>query len=580
MNIKKGISAAPGVAIGPALVLDTEEFRIPRRPLDPAQAPRQVELLDAALDASRQEVRELRAGAARSLGEKTAEIFTFHEAFIVDPVLRNDVVELIQRRCLGAAHAFSLVMNEKQRAFRAVAEPYLKERVKDLFDIEKRVLRHILGRAREDISKLTEPVVIVANDLPPSQVVTLDPRRILGLALNVGGSTSHTAILARMHGIPAVVGLADISGDVSASETVIVDGNNGIVVVDPDRETVEHYEAQRREQAAYELRLAKLRDLPAVTTDETRITLMGNIEFAGEAEQAVAAGAEGVGLYRTEFLFLSSDKLPGEEQQYEVYRSAVRGVAGRPITIRTMDLGAEKMADYLDRHKDHNPVLGLRSLRYCLQHLDLLKTHLRAILRAAAEGTVRIMFPMVTTIMELRQAKATLNDVMEDLEEEGIPYGRGIPIGIMVETPAAAMQCAAFARECQFLSLGTNDLTQYTLAVDRGNERVAHLYAPHHPAVLRLIRETVNAGRKASIPVSVCGEMAAVPIYTELLIGLGVRELSMSCKEIPEIKQIIRRTSLKRCRAIAGKVMKFDVDRQILNYLRDKLREINDEVPT
>ncbi len=581
MITKKGINASPGVAIGPALVLDTEEYRIPRRTIDPAQVPVEIRRLDAALETSREEVADLRVAAARKLGEKSSAIFAFHEEFIADKRLRNAVVELIEKYRYTAAYAFGQEMNRRQRMFRNVSDAYLKERVRDLFDIEKRVLRHILGRAREDIARLSEPVVIVAHDISPSQAIQLDRSHILGFALNVGGQTSHTAIIARMLGIPAVVALNDITSDIAGGETIVIDGTHGIVIADPDEQTVERYRQRQREYREFEAQLAELRDLPPITQDGERIELLANIELAAETRMAVDVAADGVGLYRTEFLFLGTDRAPSEEQQYEIFRSAVRHARGKPLTIRTMDLGAEKMADYLRDygavHHEHNPVLGLRSLRYCLTHLDLFKTHLRAILRAAVDGDVRIMFPMITTVLELRQAKSTLHDVMEDLEEDGIPFNRDIPVGMMVETPAAALLASAFAREVAFFSIGTNDLTQYTLAVDRSNERVAHLYSPHNPAVLKLVRDVIQAGRRTGVPVAMCGEMAGSPIYTELLLGLGLRQLSMAPKEIPEIKRIVRRTSIKRCQAIARKVMRFDADRQVVNFLRDKLREIAPE---
>ncbi len=572
MILKQGIKASPGVAIGPALVLDTEEYRIPRRLIDPSQIAAQVRTLDAALDASRQEVAEVRLAAARKLGGKTSEIFAFHEALIADPALRNAVVSLIEQQQFTAAYAFGQEMNRRQREFRGVNDPYLKERVRDLYDIEKRVLRHILGRTREDISKLTEPVVIVAHDLTPSQAVSLDRRHILGFAVDVGGATSHTSIIARMLGIPAVVGVQDLTAQVSGGDVVIIDGSHGIVVGNPDEETVAKYRRLEQEYREFEERLVELRDLPSVTRESTEIRLLANIELAQEARSAIEFGASGIGLYRTEFLFLSCNRMPTEEQQFEAFRGAVRHAQGRPITIRTMDLGADKMADYFGAGHDHNPALGLRSLRYCLQHLDLFKTHLRAILRASVEGDVRIMFPMITTTMELRQARATLQDVMEDLEEDGLRFRADVPVGIMIETPAAAMLASTFASEVSFMSIGTNDLTQYTLAVDRANERVAHLYCPHNPAVLRLIRDVIRAARRANCEVNLCGEMAGSPMYCELLLGLGLRQLSMAPKDIPEIKRVVRSTTIRRCEAIARKVLRFDADRQVLNFLRDETR--------
>jgi len=578
MILKTGISASPGVAIGPALVLDTEEYRVPRRTIDSSQVAAEIRALDAALETAREEMADLRVAAARRLGEKTSDIFAFHERFIADPQLRSTVVEVIERSRYTAAFAFGQEMRRQQRMFHGVADPYVKERVRDLYDMERRVMRHILGRAREDIAKLTEPVIIVAHDITPSQAVSFSREHILGFAISVGGQASHTAIIARMLGIPAVVALGDVTSDIGGGETVIIDGTHGIVVANPDAETVERYRGRQEEYRAFEIGLRELRDLPAITLDGVSVSLLANIELSTEAQAAMEAGAEGIGLYRTEFLFLGSERLPTEEEQYEDFCEAVRHTGGKPVVIRTIDLGADKLMDGMDTQHDHNPVLGLRSLRYCLQHLDMFKIHLRAILRASAEGDLRIMFPMISTLMELRQAKATLADVMEDLDEDGVPFRRDVPVGMMVETPAAALRAAAFAKEVSFLSIGTNDLTQYTLAVDRSNERVAHLYTPHNPAVLRLIREVVQCARRAKASVNLCGEMAGQPMYTLLLLGLGLRHLSMAPKDVGEIKKIIRSTTIYQCESVARKVLRFDAGRQVLNFLRDETRKIVPEL--
>jgi phosphotransferase system enzyme I (PtsI) len=576
MITKKGINASPGVAIGPALVLDTEEYRVPHRTIDPSQLAQQIRNLDAALVASRQEVNELRVAAARKLGDKTAVIFAFHEQYIADPKLRDSTAELIERRHFTAAYAFGQVMSERQRLFRNVADPYLKERVRDLYDIERRVMRHILGRNREDMGRLTEPVIIVANEITPSQAISFDRRHILGFAINVGGQTSHMSIIARMLGIPAVVALNDITTEVSGSETLIVDGTHGIVVANPDEQTVDRYRVRRRQYQQYATQLRGLRDEPAVTEDGTEVTLLANIEMPEEAHQAMETGAAGIGLYRTELLFLATPRMPTEEQQVDAFRDAVRAADGKPVVIRTMDLGADKLSASMGPQHDHNPALGLRSLRYCLLHLDMFKTHLRAILRASADGDVRLMFPMITTVMELRQAKATLADVMEDLDEEGVPFRRDLPVGIMIETPSAALMASAFVREASFFSIGTNDLTQYTLAVDRSNERVAHLFSSHSPAVIKLIHQVVRATRHRQTEVTLCGEMAGTPLYCQLLLGLGLRRLSMAPNDIPAIKRVVRATTIERCETIARRVSRFDSDRQVLNYLRDEYRALGD----
>lgn len=571
MITKKGINASPGVAIGPAFVLDTEEYRIPRRSVPAAQVPEELRRLDAALAASREEVGELRTAAARKLGEKTSAIFAFHEHLIADPKIRSSTIELIEGQKFTAAYAYAQVMNQRRKAFLTVSDPYLKERARDFQDIEKRVLRHILGKAREDIARLTEPVIIVAHDITPSLAVSLDPKRVLGFAINVGGQTSHMAIISRMQGIPAVVALSDITGDVAGGETLIVDGTHGIVFIGPTPEMEERYQARRREYQRVETELRRLRDEPAITQDGTRIQLSANIEVPEDARIALDLGAEGIGLYRTELLFLSHGRLPSEEEQFATFKDAVEAAAGKPIVIRTIDLGADKLLPGVSIGHEHNPAVGLRSLRFCLKHLDMFKTHLRAILRASAFGDARIMFPMITTLMELRQAKSLLADTMEDLEEEGQEFRPDLPIGMMIETPAAAMMADVFAPEVAFMSLGTNDLTQYVLAVDRGNERVAHLYSPHNPAVLRLIAQVVQAGRTNSTAVSLCGEMASAPVYGQLLIGLGLRHLSMAPKDVLTIKKLVRMTTLERCEAVAQKALSFDEDRQVLSFLRDEM---------
>lgn len=574
MITKKGIPASPGVAIGPALVLDTEEYRIPHRVVRASEVHAQIRALDDALASSRNEIREFSTAVSAKFGQKAASIFAFHEHFLADRQLRGNVVELIEKHHYTAAYAFCQEMNRQQRMFLAVTDPYIRERVEDLFDIERRVLRHILGRAREDISRLTEPVVIVAHDMTPSQAAGLNREQILGIAIDVGGQTSHTVILARMLGIPAVVGLHDIASDISGGELVVVDGTHGIAVANPDDEALARYRAQATEYHKFEESLVELRDLPAVTRDGTAVTLMANIELAAEARSAMETGSQGIGLYRTEFIFLSAATQPTEDEQFEILQTAVRHAGGKPITIRTADFGADKHIPWLALPKEDNPFLGLRSIRYCLANLDFFKAHLRAILRASAFGDVRIMFPMITTLMELRQAKSVLADVMEDLDDHAIPYRADAPIGIMVETPAAAMTSGAFAREVQFMSIGTNDLTQYTLAVDRGNVDVAYLYAPHSPPVLALIQMVVTHARRANIGVHLCGEMAGNPLYCQLLLGMGLRHLSMPPKNIPEIKKIVRSTTIRKCQSIAKRVMEFDADRQVLNYLRDETRKI------
>ena len=396
--------------------------------------------------------------------------------------------------------------------------------------------------------------------------------------MDAGGLTSHTAIVVRSMGIPAVMGLKDVSTEVSESDTVILDGTKGLVIIRPDEEMLTEYRAEERRMRAFVTGLIELRDKPAVTQDGIRVALVSNIEFPHEAETSVEKGTEGIGLYRTEFLYLRSEVEPTEEEHYEAYRSVVRALGDRPVTIRTLDLGADKYTQSQSREPERNPFLGLRSIRYCLQNLELFKVQLRAILRASAEGDVRLMFPLISGLMELRQAKIVLGDAMEDLEEMDVPFRRDIPIGIMVETPAAALQIKELLKEVDFVSIGTNDLVQYTLAVDRGNERVASLYTASHPAVLRMLRDIVRSAQRAEVECGLCGEMAGEPMYVLLLLGIGLRHFSMAPNDIPEIKKAIRSTSVAYAARVAKRALSFDTDRQVTNYLRDETRKISPEL--
>jgi phosphotransferase system enzyme I (PtsI) len=397
---------------------------------------------------------------------------------------------------------------------------------------------------------------------------------ISGIATDAGGRTSHTAIVARALGIPAVVGLEDITSSVNAKDTVIVDGNRGLIIINPDKEQLDEYEGYVQRIRDLELKLGDLSQLPAETLDGEPIKLSANIEFATEIPGAQARGAVGVGLYRTEYLFLSTETEPDEETQFNAFKEAIETLNGQPITIRTLDLGADKYTQKQAMNPEPNPFLGCRSIRYCLQNLTMFKTHLRAILRASAFGEVRIMFPLITNMMELRQARMILNDVMEDLEDEGLDFDRDVKIGIMIEVPSAALMAKHFVREVDFFSIGTNDLVQYTLAVDRANEHVASLYSAAHPAVIGLIKDVLRAAKRGSIETSLCGEMAGEVQYTMLLLGMGLRHFSMTPQAIPAVKQIIRAVTLKDCERVARRVSSYDSERQVLNYLREETRKI------
>jgi phosphotransferase system enzyme I (PtsI) len=460
-----------------------------------------------------------------------------------------------------------------------MTDPLLVERIRDVQDIERRLLRHILGESREDIAHLTQPVILVAHDLTPTQTAQLAHTKVVGVALDAGAATSHTAILLRSWGKPGVIGLNDIGTRVSGGDQVIIDGTNQLVIANPDGATLGDYQSRLADFQRLTGELSELRDLPAVTRDGHQVYLQANIEFPQEAAVGILKGSDGVGLYRTEFLFLRNAASPSEEEQYEAYCEAIRGASGRTVTIRTFDLGADKYTQQRRYEQERNPMLGLRSIRYSLQNLDMFKVQLRAILRAAVIGNVRLMFPLINSLMEFRQAKMTVHDAMEDLEDAGLPVSKDIPIGMMIETPAAVVQVAEFCREVGFVSIGTNDLIQYMLAVDRGNERVSPLYTASHPAVLRAVRDTVRVCSRSEVDCSLCGEMAGQPLYTLFLVGAGLRTLSMAPANIPEVKKLIRLMTLSQAQRVARKALSFETDRQVTNYLRDETRKLLPEDP-
>ncbi|MEO6435210.1 MAG: phosphoenolpyruvate--protein phosphotransferase [Tepidisphaeraceae bacterium] len=574
MEIKKGIGVSPGVVIGTAVVLDAEDLVVPKRRVEPEETPAEIERLGKAIAESSAELIELRDGVVAKHGKEIGGIFDFHLGLLRDRSLLKQIVAEITGNNSSAEYAVSTVTRLNAQTFLQMQDKYFSERVKDIYDLERRVLRHLIGAKREDLSHLTRDVVVIAHDMLPSQTAQLDKLHVKGFATDVGGRTSHTAIVARAMGIPAVVGLGDITAEVSGGDTVIIDGNGGVLIINPDAEQlIEHRELERK-QVKFEAELNTLSALPGRTLDGHELSLWANIEFPDDIEPAIARGAGGVGLYRTEFLYLASETEPTEEDHYKAYAESVRRLNGKPLVIRTLDLGADKQTQARAANPERNPFLGDRSIRMCLHDIPMFKRQLRAILRASTLGDVRIMFPMITTLMELRQAKMVLKDVEEELEDDGIGYRDDMPIGIMIEVPAAAVMASHFAKEVNFFSIGTNDLVQYTLAVDRTNERVAGLFCPAHPAVLGLIRDVIRAGTRAGIGVSVCGEMAGDPLYTLLLLGLGLNTFSMNGPDIPEVKKIIRSTTLEHARQVARKVMSFDSERQVMHFLREETRKI------
>jgi len=575
MEIKRGIPVSPGVAIGPALVLDTEWFRIPQRFIEGDHLADELQRLKHALGVAAEEARGHQQAVNSKLGRQYGAIFEAHALMIEDPSLSREIEGLVKDQGYAAEYAVSRVMRRYAKALESIDRGNFATRAADLFDIEKSILRHLLGHRREQIQQLKEAVIVLAHDLTPSETAALDQRKVHAFATEAGGRASHTAIMAGALEIPAVVGLGKFVTDVSGGDQVIVDGNRGVLILNPDEETIERYERTRTSFRTFESQLGKLRDLPAETRDGTRVPLLGNIEFPHEARHCLERGANGVGLYRTEFLYLGKQGDPTETEHFDAYMTVVQAMGNRPVVIRTLDLGADKFATAAEPViHERNPFLGLRSVRLCLRNLTLFKTQMRAILRASAFGDVRIMFPMVSTLLELRHCKMILAEVKEDLEDEGIAFNRKLPVGTMIEVPSAAVMAEQLAREVQFFSIGTNDLIQYTLAADRTNENVASLYSPGDPAVLRLIDTVIKAAQKHGVDVNVCGEMSGEPIYTMLLLGMGLRQLSVTPHHIPEIKQIIRSVTLEEAVQVAQEALRLEAARDVNNYLREQTRRI------
>ncbi|HEX5445652.1 MAG TPA: phosphoenolpyruvate--protein phosphotransferase, partial [Pirellulales bacterium] len=510
-------------------------------------------------------------------GKEYAAIFEAHLQMLRDPRLRGELDQMVRERHYSPEYAVSRTLRRYAKVFQSLDSGYMAERANDIFDIEKRLLRNLLGRRREQISNLTSPVLVLAYNLTPSETANLDRRFVRGFVTETGGAGSHTAIVAEGLEIPAVVGTGPFLTDVSGGDVVIIDGDQGLVILHPDEETIARYRHEVEQRRTMAARLESLRDLPAETQDGVRVQLDGNIEFPHEVGHCLDRGADGIGLYRTEFLYLGADVEPDEEAHYNAYAEVVQAMAGRPVVIRTLDLGADKLSTPgLDIER--NPFLGLRSIRISLRNTELFRTQLRAILRASALGDVRIMFPLISTMLELRQAKMVLADVMEDLEEHGRPFNRDLKIGMMVEVPSVVIMIDQFVEEVDFLSIGTNDLIQYTLAVDRSNKDVASLYTASDPAILKLIELSVQAARRRGIPVNLCGQMSGNPLYTMLLLGLGLRQMSVPPSAVPEIKKICRSVTIAQCEEVAARARRLEHARDVKRYLKEELKQVLPEL--
>jgi len=581
VKLNRGIPVVDGVVIGEAYVLDTERYRIRKRFVRPRTAEAAEEewaRFLAAVEAAKAEAELDRERMLSKAGtKKIADVFGFQAALYDDPELTAYVREQVTGSFWSAETAVSRKMTTWRKQFEALGG-FMAQRVGDIDDLQHRLMKHLVGQERESFENLTTPVVLIARDLTPAQTARMPLDMVLGFVTERGGQTSHTAIIAQSRRIPAVVGVPRIVGDVTGGETVIIDGREGRVIVDPDPPTLERYRAKQEEFARYLAELEELVLLPAETRDGHIVNIFANIEYPDEIENALRYGAQGIGLYRTEFLYEPGKPEPTEDVHYKAYLKAVQALDGRPLVIRTLDLGADKFVPEGLSDED-NPFLGCRSIRYCLfQRRDVFEAQLRAILRVSSHGEVRIMLPMISSLEELTLAKEIIEDVRRDLLREGHEIRADVPVGIMIEVPSAALMADVLARHADFFSIGTNDLVQYTLAVDRVNSRVAELYQPTHPAVFRLVLHTIEAARRHKIPVSICGELSGEPHFTLPLIGLGMRDLSMASATIPKIKRFIRSISAMQAgRAIDAVLSKEDAT-ECRAFLHEQAKEIAPEL--
>ncbi len=574
-TILKGIGVSPGIAIGKACVLDRlDERKVSRYRLDDSRlVAKETRRFRKALKESEKQLLEIKKKLGDYKGIESFYIIDVHIMILKDRMLIKDTIRNIKDKCINSEWALRMTIDKYREIFNMVEDDYLRERISDVEYVGQRILTNLAGKKHEVISNIGEDVVIVARDLSPTDIAQMKVEKVLGFATDVGGKTSHTAIVAKSIEIPAVVGLEKVVSEVRNDDEIIIDGISGFVIINPDPDILRRYQDKKKHYQVIEESLLQYAALPALTKDNYRVGIGANIEFVEEIPSAVAHGAEEVGLFRTEYIYINKKQLPTEEEHFLSYKSVIEGKGIKESTIRTFDLGGDKFFSDSKLVMETNPQMGLRAIRFCLREVELFKIQLRAILRASAYGKTRVMFPMISGVGEFRDAKKIFNGVKDDLLAEGIPFAKGIELGIMIEIPSAAMVVDELAREADFFSIGTNDLIQYVLAIDRGNERVSYLYEPLHPAVLKLIKHIVDAGHKAGIKVAMCGEMAGETAYTMILLGLQLDELSMNPLAIPHVKKIIRESSLWEAKELLKKVMTFSTAAETEEFVRNYMTQ-------
>jgi phosphoenolpyruvate-protein phosphotransferase (PTS system enzyme I) len=569
----KGIGVSPGIVIGKAAPLERQRATFIPRKVTAGQVISEVERFKAAIEESKRQLEEVKQRIVEKGFGQHSYILDVHLKLTEDRMLRDETIRMIKEQQVNTEWALKVTLDKLSDAFDAIEDEYLKERKEDVKYVVERILRNLTGRELRQIEDLEGEVIVVAHDLSPADTIQLNLQRVIGFVTDVGGKTSHTAIVSRSLEIPAVVGLEDITTYVSGGETIIIDGIDGMVIVDPSPATIKTYQLKHQHYRYLERELLKYAPLTAETQDGYYVVLQANIELIEEVPSVIEYGAAGIGLYRTEYLYLNRKTLPDEEEHFQVYRQLAQQIAPYPVTIRTLDLGGDKFASHIELAEEMNPAMGLRAIRFCLMETDIFKTQLRGILRASTYGKVKILLPMISGVEELRQVKVILEDVKNELKAKGVAFDPEIPLGVMIEIPSAAITADILACEADFFSIGTNDLIQYSLAIDRVNEHVSYLYEPLHPAILRNIKGVVDIAHEEGIEVGICGEMAADPLYTLIFLGMGLDELSMHPLAIPRVKKVLRRSTHTDGEGLLKEVLQFSTAKETELFIRKKMAQ-------
>ncbi len=576
--ILRGVGASPGVAVGPALLMAVDEKCFVEREISADEVAGEIARFEEALIKTRRQLHEIQERVSSAIGQSSASIFDAHLLVVDDRSFVEEVIRGLEEEHRNVEAVLYGVAERYARALSQVDDDYLRERAADVRDVARRIVRNLAGVSPGGLDAVEKPCVVIAHDLAPSDTATMSKDKVVGLATDLGSRTSHTAIMARALEIPAVVGLHDVSVRVTQSDQVLLDGSKGILIINPTPERLAQYNRTVEKQRSIRMELARLKEEPAATLDGRRVVLSANIELPSDVDAVLEVGAEGAGLFRTEFLYLTRDSWPDEDTQADVYEEVARRLAPAPVIIRTLDLGGDKFLSHMKVPAEENPFMGWRAIRFCLAQPDIFMTQLRAILRASRRRNVKLMYPMVSTLDEVVRANAFLEQAKNELREKGIEFNEDLEVGIMIEVPSAALIADVLAEHVAFFSLGTNDLVQYTLAVDRVNERVAYLYEPTHPAILKLINNTIRAGHDHGVWVGICGEMAGNPLMVPLLVGLGIDELSVSPSMVPMVKRVIRSLQFEQAEKLKEEALKADSGLAVAERCRELLADIAPEL--